>query len=506
MRTTGPTDGGPSFSTTGSSCPAGSKFPDGYNSFVSLVQTVFEPQTANAAINKASVINNLMTQGKQSNAIKQAFQFIAWTLERDKQGKVTNQPNESTMISRILCGVGTSGLPNGIDDPTDPNVGVGFYDPNSTQPTTIKTNNGIAGTQLPPGSLKDPSTGLPISVPATIVIYRLPDTPFPLNTTLTQYAPFFFYDASYQGNCNESGTCAPKFDPPATVGFCLSTVNPPPPSAVLRVGHNKDDIGFELLPESTIPFSLNCSSVGNFQLTSAASGGFQNLAAAAWRATVDKAGSIAEAVFLPEPAHAFWFGSGTIGGKATSFSPFGTVDVNAAPPGFGSTDWTYQQIASTATPPTNWQTADQSFGVGSWLLTNTNGNAPGTRAPFGDIGGVPSCQANGLATPSTPWSPSTNLLARRDVYVPPGVTSATISVLIDNDIQVFVNGFDVSNGLQAHENCANLSPPGPFVVNASTNAPTASIPLQAGVVNKIAILAADRGGQSFLDAKITFAP
>ena len=99
----------------------------------------------------------------------------------------------------------------------------------------------------------------------------------------------------------------------------------------------------------------------------------------------------------------------------------------------------------------------------------------------------------GIGTASEP----TYVLVRKDFYVPAGTTSATIQILVDNDVQVFLNGTDVSDGLRTHEGCANDSPVAPFVVNAPT--------LVAGV-NKLAIIAKDRGGQSYFDVKVTLAP
>ena len=87
------------------------------------------------------------------------------------------------------------------------------------------------------------------------------------------------------------------------------------------------------------------------------------------------------------------------------------------------------------------------------------------------------------------------VLVRKDFFVPAGTTSATIQVLVDNDVQVFLNGADVSGGLVTHEGCANASPVAPFVVAAPT--------LLVSGVNKLAVIAKDRGGQSYFDVKVT---
>jgi hypothetical protein len=77
----------------------------------------------------------------------------------------------------------------------------------------------------------------------------------------------------------------------------------------------------------------------------------------------------------------------------------------------------------------------------------------------------------------------------------------TIEVLIDNDVHVFVNGSDVSGGLQMHEGCANLHPRS-FTING----PDSEGPLLPGEVNQIFIRGVDRGVQSYVDSRITLSP
>lgn len=54
----------------------------------------------------------------------------------------------------------------------------------------------------------------------------------------------------------------------------------------------------------------------------------------------------------------------------------------------------------------------------------------------------------------TSWTGTTDILLRRDVSLPAGTQDVRVSVAIDNDIQVFWNGVDVSNGMRVSENCA----------------------------------------------------
>jgi hypothetical protein len=170
------------------------------------------------------------------------------------------------------------------------------------------------------------------------------------------------------------------------------------------------------------------------------------------------------------------------------FSP-SSVTFTAAQPvptDFGSGGWSYKQIGNSDPIPSATVTPSAADG---WAV------GP---APFGSSESVCS-----LGTPGTLWSLNTTMLLRRDVFIPANTTSATIDVRIDNDVQVFVNGFDVSGGLVQHENCADIQPPGPFTVSASAGPASANAPLVAGQVNKIFIRGVDRGVQSFLDVKMT---
>jgi hypothetical protein len=68
----------------------------------------------------------------------------------------------------------------------------------------------------------------------------------------------------------------------------------------------------------------------------------------------------------------------------------------------------------------------------------------------------------------------------------------TISVAIDNDIQVFMNGQDVSGGVRIHEGCATRNT---FFFNVPPSV------LKAGS-NLLAVRAIDRGSESYVDVQI----
>jgi hypothetical protein len=96
-------------------------------------------------------------------------------------------------------------------------------------------------------------------------------------------------------------------------------------------------------------------------------------------------------------------------------------------------------------------------------------------------------------------------LVRKTFDLPASVGSVQVRVAIDNDIQVFVNGVDVTamgepnvleGGFQRHGGCAER---GSFVF------PVPDPVVQVGS-NLLAIRARDRGVISYLDLRVTAKP
>lgn len=116
-----------------------------------------------------------------------------------------------------------------------------------------------------------------------------------------------------------------------------------------------------------------------------------------------------------------------------------------------------------------------------------------------------SCTLNTNGSVKTPWAPSTDLLVRRQFSVG-GSPTARVSVAIDNDIKVFVNGTNVTssakvdgtntspsfdaNGFAMHENCPAQ---GSLTFDVSG--------LNEGS-NLLVIYAHDRGVSTYLDVKV----
>lgn len=73
-------------------------------------------------------------------------------------------------------------------------------------------------------------------------------------------------------------------------------------------------------------------------------------------------------------------------------------------------------------------------------------------AAFGSVSDF--CPINSATNIRTLWSLSSDLLLRRSINIPPGVVNVRVGAAVDNEIQVFLNGQDVSGGLQHSEFCA----------------------------------------------------
>jgi len=103
------------------------------------------------------------------------------------------------------------------------------------------------------------------------------------------------------------------------------------------------------------------------------------------------------------------------------------------------------------------------------------------------------CALNNPSDVKTPWASETDILVRQEFGLPQGATNVMVSVAIDNDVSVFVNGYDISSGLQMHELCP------------SRDSFTFTVPdsiLQVGP-NLLAVRGRDRGALAYLDLQVT---
>ncbi len=430
------------------------------------------------ALARVIAIKILWETCRRVPAQKAAVAFIDWTNQNFQAGKLIGSAQQvSTLFTTVLTGVGLSSLPQ--PPVPGPDFGVGFFDPASTTPTVVKTVSGVALTELVPGSFTEPTA---------IVIARRPDDSPLNNFDGDQFPPFFDYSAS-----NGSGVQVLSNGPTAIVAFCLLTDVVYPDE--VQIGHNPPagapGSPFEILePVDPIPQNLldqlQCANLqpNTGSEVSTFGGGWSRFARA-----------IARTLLLPQELRAATLAkTGSIGGKAGSFSPFGVV--LASPISYGATGYRYLLSSSFpgGVPPAGFETAG--FDDSGWPLGD---------AAFGHDFAGDNCTLNQNGSVETDWPSSSQILLRRSFIVPGGGSSATVSVAIDNDVKVFVNGTNITNtaetngdpvtpgadGFVAHEGCPEQ---GSFTFTASG--------LDPGV-NLIVIQARDRGRSTYVDVEVT---
>lgn len=163
-----------------------------------------------------------------------------------------------------------------------------------------------------------------------------------------------------------------------------------------------------------------------------------------------------------------------------------------------ATGYRYLVIGSAA-PPSGFEQPGFT-GESSWPTGN---------AAFGSgVGSPDNCSLDN--TVQTSWtaaaqtnSATSDLLVRKSFKIPNGWTAgAKVRVAIDNDVQVFVNGVDITasagtaslvNGFQKHEGCA---------ARGSLTFTVPSTALVAGGNNVVAVRARDRGRTSYFDMEV----
>lgn len=97
------------------------------------------------------------------------------------------------------------------------------------------------------------------------------------------------------------------------------------------------------------------------------------------------------------------------------------------------------------------------------------------------------------STVKTAWPVSSDLLVRKSFLLPADASAVKVGVAVDNDVQVFVNGVEISGGLLLHEFCA---------ARDSFIFPVPDAILHFGASNLLAVRARDRGGVSYLDMEV----
>jgi hypothetical protein len=304
----------PAAEVTSVPCPPTFSFP--INNVVKQIKALFPGgRLRDQATSQASAIRDNWQRCRVATARDRASTFVTFILlhyeAEDLIGgkSATTEGRKNTLISTVYTGVG---LPGG-DFGSDVYVGDALL---------IKTLSGNAAVFLPDDAFTEPTV---------ITIVRLPDESNPLNPPegTPQFPPFYDITAS-----NSSNTHVLAGEREAVVGFCVDdSVLPDADLSDPQIGHRRFDDVFEILPAATAGeyagLELECSIQGNDEIGTITMQGrtdLQDLAVAAWRAAAPYVRPLVEEFVLPERLHATMVGHVGLGGRTTSFSPFGVVD------------------------------------------------------------------------------------------------------------------------------------------------------------------------------------
>jgi hypothetical protein len=444
--------------------------------------------------------------GDSTGAQAIAARLWAFTLDLYNAGRLAGAGTpggEQAVVAfgdAVFC---NAGLHVNLSTNLNDNV-VAIVPPNTD--TIVRTGTSNAGVQL------FASQQLPQEV---VVITRLPDTARtptcpqysgPLCTPLAQFPPFYDYSLN---PAPQLGSSAPPF----IVEECVDTTEVHVPLNQLFIAHNVSSDSAAVLPiASGTNLGLACD---------------QSLGMAPRRSLFELArrgdlGGLASELgsrisdFVVADAYAAQTGTG-ITGKTKSFSPFGIVDVNDLI-AYQNGDWTYHAPTLTTNPPAPMTGDIPGFQLPTFVPDPTwvvNTSAFGD-SPFGSGNNGFNCPLSMLPNLNKVWpsfnpippstgnlndDPSSIFLLRGSFFLPASWNQdLQVGIAIDNDVEVFINGAAItptSDGTPLfviHEGCAQQDS---FVYDVPLSM------LNVGAQNLIAIRARDRGGESYIDARLS---
>jgi alpha-tubulin suppressor-like RCC1 family protein len=331
----------------------------------SLINALYAPRAQGPVLSAFAKVKAQIASGRTTDAQAGVVGFFAMVLADFKGGQLQDPngaqpPSIPEALQSLLNSVAQfGGLPSPIPSPGTLGAD-GAVQVVGSAGATVVTSGGFGGVRFPEGSL-------PADV--IVVISRLPSpaTPKtgPLPTTLDQYP--VFYDFS-------TFPTVTHFAQPVTVGICRLEVGDPFGPATetiadrLRLAHPNpaNPATVEILEPVDASFVM-CDGVA---LSSAAPAhdGFAGRALAMLSSTRSRLA----AFFLPTPAYAV---HGGLGGKTSSFSPFGAVDPGGVTPLFGQLAvGNFHGCAIIASGQT-WCWGDRSFGqLGNGIISGQTGN------------------------------------------------------------------------------------------------------------------------------------
>ena len=461
------------------------------------IQGLFLPGDVGTATSAFEAEINAFKHGDVAGAQADAARLYAFALQRFNAGQLIGAGTPAgaqavaALGNALFCNAGiTVTLSSNLSDNAVAVVPAG-------KDTIIKTGTTNAAVHL------FAAQQLPQTV---VVITRLSDNARtaacpqfsgPLCTPLAQFPPFYDYQLVPKPNL---GAGAPLF----TVEECVDTTKVHVPLVQLFLAHNVTDqngTNAQLLPKAGETLGLACDNSGTSMRSNPNPGMLTRFA------------SMLSDFFVNEAFAASGTGTG-ITGKTKSFSPFGIVDSADFVP-YLNGGWVYHTPTFTAPPAAG--TGDiPGFEQPNFTLDATwvfNSSAFGN-APFGSTDAGFGCALNTLPFVNVVWpsfaqptptgnldqDASTDFLLRTSFFVPSTWSrDLQVGVAVDNDVEVFVNGTAVTPAGQfaIHEGCAAQDS---FVF------PVPRAMLVLGNQNVLAIRARDRGGNSYIDARLSPAP
>lgn len=266
---------------------------------------------ANSALGKLSNLQHQLNIGDTDAAVAQAYNLVDFTVKKYQAGTlIATEDAVITLVNGILCFSGLGPYYTTINNSWIVNPG----DPAQI----LISDDGWAGLSLPANIVTEPTI---------IAITRLADTPSPLATDLDKYPLNYDFDKS-------SATDAP-FTQDVTVGVCPASGVPDDVRARLKLGHQDDVDGFEVLPPADASF-IDCA---NAPALPSALQAATDVAMSRQGDVPDSSGVITLAMvagapgvggltdsFSPlAPVDPQLTGTGGVGGTADSFRPFGPL-------------------------------------------------------------------------------------------------------------------------------------------------------------------------------------
>jgi len=443
-------------------------------------------------------------QGDSTKARNLAAKLYAFTLQAYNNGALINAGTPAgaqavaNFIDAVFCTIGmTVNLSPNLND----NV-VAIVPPNTD--TIIATGTNNAGVQLFAAQQLPQEVVVITGLPSNASSPGCPQYTGPLCTPLAQFPPYYDYSLTPAPVLGASA-------PPFVVEICPSSqINVP--VSQLYIAHNVTSDSAAVVPKSTTNLGLQCDggstgmgpSRSLFEL--ARNGRFSDVAKELGSRLSD---------FMVKDAYAL---VGGVTGQPRSFSPFGIVDVNDFV-AYQNGGYTYHAPPPfTNPPPHDWgdiQGFEQPSYVPdpSWVVnTSSYGNSPFGSGDVGNFGCVlelppsplnlvwPSFNPIPASTGNPNADSSTIFLLRNTFYVPASWTQDLyVGIAVDNDVEVFVNGNPITpiGGPAAfliHDGCVQQDE---FVLDVPNSM------LNLGGTNLLAIRARDRGGDSYIDARLS---